>query len=94
MSDRTLHAENESYEIVRYDRAGVWYVEFKDPHGPARRHVAVRDAVVSAYVGRCAVYLNQPGGGTFDRLYRSFPEWAPMIVSAGSEEVQDEGGKA
>lgn len=76
MSDRRVHAENAVYEVVRYDKAGQWYVEFKEPHSPARRQVAIRDAVVSAYIGRCAVYLDLPGGRTFDRLYRTFPEWA------------------
>jgi hypothetical protein len=27
MSDRTVHAETAYAEIVRYERAGIWYVE-------------------------------------------------------------------
>lgn len=28
MSDRTVHAATENWEVVRYDRAGKWYVEW------------------------------------------------------------------
>ena len=33
MNDRTVHASARSWEIVRYDRSGKWYVEWLGTRG-------------------------------------------------------------
>lgn len=47
-------------EIVRYDRAGKWYVE---PKGGKRRHVKIAEAVQLAFAGR--VLDGRYGGSRF-----------------------------
>lgn len=49
-------------EIVRYDRAGKWYVE--NIIG-TRRHVTVREAARAAKHGRA--FLGRHGGAAFDK---------------------------
>jgi hypothetical protein len=77
MSDRTIHAVCEDGRaIVRYDRAGRWYIE----HGTKRRPVSVREAAdvaVQAWRGLGVVYLGLPGGGAFDAKVRREVEAAP-----------------
>ncbi len=66
--DRTVHAKFiDQIEVVRYDRAGKWYIEYLD--GRKRKHVGVLDAAEEA--ARIAreggvIYYGQPGGGRFD----------------------------
>lgn len=70
MSDRTVHAENEHCEIVRYDRAGKWYIEPRDP-GKQRRHVGIRSAASEAVKAPDMwIHYGRPGGGAFDRHVR------------------------
>lgn len=73
LTDRTVHAWYEGMEIVRYDRAGKWYLEPIDPR-LARQHVGVHQAARSALWGvenaRGVIYRGAPGGATFDRLVR------------------------
>lgn len=74
INDRRVHAANHHTEVVRYDRAGKWYIEPRDRSLP-RQRVTVGDAV------RHALWLYEhdggmlkqgvPGGGTFDRLVHS-----------------------
>lgn len=72
MSDRTVHAENEACEIVRYDRAGKWYIE---PRNGERRHVGVRQAAVSAAMARdMTIHRGRRGGAAFDRAVREVLE--------------------
>lgn len=71
MADRTVHAECEGFEVVRYERAGKWYVEPKNP-ARAATHVGVAEAAERAYA--CAVlggkvHIGLRGGATFDRLF-------------------------
>ena len=78
IEDRTVHAEDSrGIQIVRYDRAGKWYVEVPENYGrfglPAERvHVTVADAAYQAKEwlrrGDGVVYLGRHGGRTFDRL--------------------------
>jgi hypothetical protein len=74
--DRTVHAEYQDVEIVRYDRQGHWYIE---PIGFAtlrRQKVNLRAAVEQAiwainYPGvNGRVYIGLPGGGAFDARFR------------------------
>lgn len=71
--DRTVHAEFPGIaEVVRYNRAGKWYVEFSD--GRKRRHVGVLDAaeVAADLVRRGgSIYYGRPGGGKFDYWAKS-----------------------
>ncbi len=71
MSDRTVHASYPGIDIVRYDRAGKWYLE--PTNGTLRRqHVKVCDAAEAAVWGLARgdgeVFLGHHGGKTFDRL--------------------------
>ncbi len=69
--DRQVHAEGQGYQVVRYDRAGKWWVEGVDG---SRRQVrldqAVREAVHITQGGRRGLYLRVGGGGAFDRRMR------------------------
>lgn len=73
-SDRTVHAsvpsEDGLLELVRYDRAGKWYIEGTLPrHGP-RASVTIGDAIKIAIIWRKrggSTYLGLPGGQRFDR---------------------------
>jgi hypothetical protein len=76
MNDRTVHASylNEE-EIVRYNRAGKWYIEL--PLLRMRRHVKIAEAVqraveLSEMSG--VIYFRRPGGSDFDRLVRAVRE--------------------
>lgn len=73
-SDRTVHAEDEGIEVVRYDRAGKWFVESKRPSAllPARPVTLLRAAEVAL---RCnerggTIHLRRPGGSRFDAKVR------------------------
>jgi hypothetical protein len=70
-SDRTVHAENDDLEVVRYDRAGKWFIEPKNRALmlPAQ-HITVREAIDTAlwmkeHGGK--IHFGQQGGGSFDR---------------------------
>jgi hypothetical protein len=68
--DRTVHAEYDGMEIVRYDRAGKWYLEPTD-RSLKRQAVSIRAAAATAIWGLDnggRVFLRLPGGGMFDRL--------------------------
>lgn len=71
---RTVHASNgEGIEIVRYDRAGKWYIEAtRAPVSPQPRQkvtigaaVKVAEEWIRSESGR--VFLGRRGGGSFDR---------------------------
>jgi hypothetical protein len=62
-ADRTVHGMTvEGYEIVRYDRAGKWYVEGNG----YRTHVSVSKAATLATEPGGRVFLGLGGGGRFD----------------------------
>ena len=73
VQDRTVHASYRDMEIVRYDRAGKWYLEPTIP-GLKRQQVGIKRAVASAQWGiefaDGAWYAGRQGGATFDRLMR------------------------
>lgn len=71
MDDRRVHARYTDMEIVRYDRAGKWYLEPTIP-GLKRQHVTISDAARAARWGIANADGSHtpgiPGGGAFDRL--------------------------
>jgi hypothetical protein len=62
-SDRTVHGTLATGvgQIVRYDRASKWYVEWPDGQ---RRHISLGEAVRLAVAGR--PFYGRPGGMRFD----------------------------
>jgi hypothetical protein len=63
MDDRRVHATTEDgREIVRYDRAGKWYVEA----GDHRRQVTFVEAVRLATLAGSTVRSGLSGGRAFD----------------------------
>lgn len=78
LHDRTVHAENDCFEIVRYDRTGKYYIEWRDGR---RRRITIKQAVGFTYSGACTVHQGRPGGRTFDRMWLSFPTWAKALTS-------------
>lgn len=75
MTDRRVHAVIPFRAIVRYERAGKWYLEPTDSRGPKRRHITVTQAanLAARYLGRGdgRVFFNRPGGQTFDSKVRT-----------------------
>ena len=69
--DRCVHARWAQMEVVRYDRAGKWYLEPLGT-GHKRQHVTVKEAAEYAVWAlrerQGYFYLDQPGGGRFDDL--------------------------
>lgn len=68
MSDRRIHARSPmGYEIVRYERAGKWYVEGE---GGLRIRIPIVEAVRLSTLPGVSTQLGVPGGGRFDALVR------------------------
>lgn len=66
-NDRTVHGLTiNGDEIVRYDRAGKWYIEHTD--GRRRHPVSVSTAAGMARAGTW--YGKKPGGKLFDAIVR------------------------
>lgn len=76
MSDRTVHAtsgDNPRGELVRYDRAGKWYIEWPGRSLMPRQRVTITQAVETAkhwWVNGGSPHFDRPGGGRFDQLMR------------------------
>lgn len=72
--DRTVHARIGEQEIVRYDRAGKWWVEWVPDRMRGARQVSLGEAVdlavKGAELGTADVFLDKPGGGMFDAKFR------------------------
>lgn len=72
MEDRRVHVASDEFEVVRYERAGKWYIEPTDPGGK-RQHVNIDQAVDFAYHlmhENSRVLLNVPGGALFEKRLR------------------------
>ena len=73
-ADRTVHARIGEQEIVRYDRAGKWWVEYSPPRMRSARRVTLAEAVRLAREGlesgEGQVFLRKPGGGAFDAKFK------------------------
>lgn len=65
--DRTVHGKTaDGGEIVRYDRAGKWYVEW-----PTNRYqVSLREAARLASMPGASAFLGRSGGLRFDAAMR------------------------
>ena len=72
--DRRVHAVAGEWLLVRYNRAGKWYIEYEPPRGrgsiPVKIAEAVRLALLWEEIAGGTIYFGLPGGGTFDRLVR------------------------
>lgn len=67
---RTVHARGGEIELVRYDKAGRWWVE---GNGSKERVKTVADAVAIALMferNGGEILLHQPGGNQFDSKVR------------------------
>lgn len=74
MTDRTVHATYPGLEVVRYDKAGKWYLEPLDKS--LRRQAvtlegAVRAAVYGVKDSTGEVYFGRRGGAAFDRKVKA-----------------------
>lgn len=77
MSDRTVHAETPAAEVVRYERAGVWYIEDK-AQGVYRgadwrtrmplKHIV--EWITEQPQRGVKYYFGRPGGRLFDKYVR------------------------
>lgn len=70
LPDRRVHAECATFDVVRYERAGKWYVESEGSNGLIREHVGVVQAAhraVAAEVLGGEINYGLPGGSIFDR---------------------------
>lgn len=79
LPDRKVHATGATWEVVRYDRAGKWYLEpLPDSPHDKRKHVtidrAARYAAASQLLGIGTVNFGRPGGSAFDRRVRAILE--------------------
>lgn len=71
MLDRRVHAVLESgAEVVRYDRAGKWYIEWPDGAMKPRRRLNLSKAVWHATSPGAVVNYGVPGGQAFDSQVR------------------------
>lgn len=73
--DRTVHAIiPDGGMIVRYDRAGKWYLEYPARTGRPRAQINLAKAVELALDNEdkdgCRIYMNYAGGSTFDARVR------------------------
>lgn len=70
--DRTVHASHpDGRQIVRYDRAGKWWLEHDPPLMRPARHIGVREAARIALQLEeegGTIIMGRPGGNAFDRL--------------------------
>jgi hypothetical protein len=72
VSDRRVHARHGNVEIVRYDRAGKWWLESIDGRWP-RRRVSVTMAAIHAHdflQDGGEVFFGLHGGAMFDSKVR------------------------
>lgn len=71
MPDRTVHARrHDGAEVVRYDRAGRWYVEWPPGSMKGCVRVSVSKAARLAAADDAEVFFGQPGGRSFDAAVR------------------------
>jgi hypothetical protein len=77
MDDRTIHAELDDEKVVRYDRAGKWWIEYEPVQLRPGRHIRIDHAALRAYQMEQeggTIYLGKPGGSAFDRLVKKYRE--------------------
>jgi len=70
MSDRRVHARTRGgWEVVRYDKAGKWYLELF-PTAKVRNRLSLREAAEYAVNSDAEIFFGLPGGGQFDVTVR------------------------
>ncbi len=70
--DRTVHAVcADGREIVRYNRAGKWWIEHASGRVPLRLQSAAEIAAVATTLGG-EVRFGLPGGTAFDKRVRDY----------------------
>ncbi len=70
--NRTVHAERDDMQIVRYDSAGKWYEEgFTSAGLFYRRHIGVGEAARMTRTLYLTIHFDRPGGSVFDRKVRA-----------------------
>lgn len=68
--DRTVHAiAADGGEVVRYDRAGKWYLEYGD--SARRRELSLNAAASLARRPGAQMFTGRPGGRSFDAKVRA-----------------------
>jgi hypothetical protein len=73
VSDRTVHAvTHKGVEIVRYDRAGKWFLEWPLGSMVPCKHVGVNEAARTAVEHSADIRVGLPGGKAFDAKVRRF----------------------
>lgn len=88
--DRRVHAWSNKWELVRYDRAGKWYLEWVAQEPPpgsvgeggwirpvtatGRCHLTIHDAVVATVGLGLAHDPDVYGGSTYDRELARYQE--------------------
>lgn len=71
-NDRTVHAEGvDGTQVVRYDKAGKWWIEYQPHMLRSARPVSISEALEVAL--DCekdggVIHLRRSGGRAFDRL--------------------------
>lgn len=69
--DRTVHAVTyQGAEIVRYEKAGQWWIEWPTGSMKPGRHVGVGEAARTAVMLSADIRLGLPGGRVFDARAR------------------------
>lgn len=70
--DRRVHAEDPIHEVVRYERAGAWYLENRSGTGGRERLTVGEAAGYAKAMERAGgrVHRGLPGGSAFDRLVK------------------------
>jgi hypothetical protein len=73
--DRHVHASGDTIEVVRYERAGKWYVESRPNARPQRPRwaLSLREAAkIAQDIERAGgeIRYGLPGGKMFDRIAR------------------------
>lgn len=78
--DRRVHGiSQDGYEVVRYERAGKWFLE----DGPDKRIRALRIADAAALAAEGRAHLDKPGGQAFDKRVRDLREPKPAVCVCG-----------
>lgn len=71
-NDRRVHAEDPIHEVVRYERAGAWYLEHRGGTGRRERLTIAEAAGYAKAMERAGgrVHRGLPGGSRFDALVK------------------------
>lgn len=79
--DRTVHAACDCQEVVRYNRAGKWWIEMRDgTRYPSSLAEAVSEAI-GCEMCDGVIFFDRPGGTTFDRKVKA------QLTSRGRSEA-------